>query len=172
MPGFSLEIKKLYWIDKSADNPQDLCLHGDVVVVIGDEHFKDSCAISAGALYLLKSLKDNRNMHEDRNRGNQMLPCCGHFWIPDEENDTVENLGCDNGIDWSVIHEKSWIRLITESKTTVTVPREEYKKIVFDFADEVKRFYDGCSPKVLPEDEFTQKGYAIFWREWARLRSL
>lgn len=49
---FRIQIKRLYWINDRDDDPDDFCLHGDVVVDIGDEHYEESCAVSAAALYL------------------------------------------------------------------------------------------------------------------------
>lgn len=34
---FKIEVKDLYWINRERDNPNDLCLHGDIVVSIGEE---------------------------------------------------------------------------------------------------------------------------------------
>lgn len=82
---FVIEIMDMYWIDGEKDNPEDLCLHGDVFVKIGEEVVADkySCTVSSTGLYLLKSLEEDRIPEQS---ANQMLPCCGFFIIP---NDTV-----------------------------------------------------------------------------------
>jgi len=56
---FNIEILDLYWINGEKDNPDDLCLHGNVSVKIGEEVVADNygCTISSTALYLLKTLK-------------------------------------------------------------------------------------------------------------------
>lgn len=36
------------------------------------------------------------------------------------------------------------------------------------FAKSVKRFYDACTPKEIPENEFDRNGYTAFWKEWQR----
>lgn len=99
---FSIKILDLYWINREKDNSEDLCLHGDVSVKIGEEVVaeKYSCTVSSTALYLLKSLKLDHIMGEE----NQILPCCGHFIIPNDTDDTVEISRCPNGIDWSILH--------------------------------------------------------------------
>lgn len=50
---------------------------------------------------LLKSLTEDHIIYQD----NQMLPCCGFFYLPNEELNNVTICGCLNGIDWSIIHD-------------------------------------------------------------------
>lgn len=164
---FSITLNRFYWIDDSADNTDDLCLHGDVIVNIGDERFEESCTISATALYLLKTLTENHVIHED----NQMLPCCGHFYMPNDTNDTVHISGCPNGIDWSVMRIGDDIEITTEQGIKTLVALSEYQKTVYNFADEVQSIYEQCSPKKIPENDFERKGYVAFWNEWLRRRN-
>ena len=105
--------------------------------------------------------------HEDI----QMLPCCGYFYIPDETNDTVIIGGCPNGIDWTVLHVASGIEIIIESGEKVFVDTGQYQKTVCRFADEIKEFYQQCSPKTMPADDFEKNGYYAFWKEWERRRN-
>ena len=77
---FLVDVTDLYWIDGSADNADDLCLHGHAIVYIGNERLEFDATVSATALYLLKTLTEEHIIHED----NQMLPCCGHFYVPDK----------------------------------------------------------------------------------------
>lgn len=53
---------------------------------------------------------------------NQMLPCCGHFMIPNETLDNVTISGCPNGIDWSVIHDGNSVILELEDGEIVKCP--------------------------------------------------
>lgn len=163
---FSIVIKRFYWIDDSADNPDDLCLHGDVIVNIGNERFETSCTVSATALYLLKTLNENHIINED----NQMLPCCGHFYIPNETNDTVHISGCPNGIDWTILHVQNGVEITTESGAKTFIGMDAYQKAVFDFADKVAQYYKHCSPKTIPAEDFERKGYIAFWNEWSARR--
>lgn len=59
MGKFQIDATKFYWINEEADDPEDLCLHGHVVVSIGDLKLEDDCTVSATALYLLKSLTED-----------------------------------------------------------------------------------------------------------------
>ena len=152
MENFQIDATKFYWINEKADDPDDLCLHGHVVVFIGDRHLEDDCTVSATALYLLKSLTEDHIAGEDI----QLLPCCGHFYIPDQRLENVVISGC--------------VVLTLEDGTAVTVPLEEYRQEVFRFADRVEGYYRQCAPKQLPEDGFTRDGYTAFWNEWHRRR--
>ncbi|WP_353094008.1 hypothetical protein [Tissierella praeacuta] len=161
---FKIKVKELYWIDETKDDPNDLCLHGDVTVTIGEEELSYSCTVSAAALRMLKSLSEDHLL----TNGDQMLPCCGHFMIPNETLDEVEIIGCNNGIDWTVLHEDEMVRLITEKGNTVFVYYIQYKEEVLRFADTVEKFYKESLTKNIPEDEFERNGYIAFWNEWHR----
>ncbi len=166
MRKFSIDATDLHWIDKSADNADDLCLHGHTVVHIGDERLEFDATVSATALYLLKTLTEEHIIDTDI----AMLPCCGHFYIPDEALENVAIIGCGNGIDWTVKHSENNVVLITENGTKVTVSSEEYKKEVYKFADKIENYYKSCSPKKMSGDEFDRNGYIAFWNEWHRRR--
>ncbi|WP_243129204.1 hypothetical protein [Hathewaya massiliensis] len=167
---FLIKILDLYWLNGEKDDPDDLCLHGDVSVKIGEEVVADSysCTVSSTAIYLLKSIEEDHILEES---SNQMLPCCGFFVIPHDTEDTVEICGCPNGIDWSVLHRNGKVKLITEKGHEVEIELNAYKKVVFDFVDEIKSFYDKCSPKNIPTEEFDYNGYIKFWKEWSGRRS-
>lgn len=157
----------MYWIDDTKSNQDDLCLHGDVVVVIGDECYEKSCTVSATALFLLKTLSEDHIISES----NQMLPCCGHFYIPNETNDNVYITGCPNGIDWTVLQGNEETKIITEKGTKISIDTFDYKKVVYDFTDKIQQFYSQCPPRSVPEEGFERNGYVAFWNEWARRRN-
>ena len=167
MGRFSIDVTELYWIDGSADNSEDLCLHGHAIAYFGEEYLEYDCTVSATALYLLKTLTENHIIHED----NQMLPCCGHFYVPDAKLENVMISGCDNGIDWTVKHSGSDVILILENGTEVIVPLKEYRQEVYQFVDKIEHYYKSCSPKKIPEDKFSRDGYTAFWNEWHRRRN-
>ncbi len=168
MGRFMITCNDLEWIDGTTDDPYDLCLHGHAIVMIGDEILEDDATLSATALYLLKSIKEDHIMNKDI----QMLPCCGHaMWLKDDNSGDVEIIGCCNGTDWSIIHENENIRLITESGKETIITLDEYKKEVFKFADSIEAFYNICTKKILPKDEFDRNGYIAFWNEWHRRRN-
>ncbi|MCM1186288.1 MAG: hypothetical protein NC251_06650 [Lachnoclostridium sp.] len=166
MGKFLIDATQLCWIDGSADDVNDLCLHGQAVAYIGNERLEFYATVSATALYLLKTLAEDHIIYED----NQMLPCCGHFYIPDEDLQNVTIGGCTQGIDWTVKHSGSDVILILENGTEVTVPLEEYRQEVYKFADKIEAYYKQCSPKYLA-DEYERDTYTAFWNEWHRRRN-
>ncbi len=168
MTGFQIDAEHLAWINGDADDPEDLCLHGDATAMIGEECFTYRCAVSSTALYLLKTLTQDHLIWED---DNQMLPCCGHFMIANDTLTEVAIVGCTNGVDWSVLHEGDSVRLVTESGKETIVSMEDYRREVFRFADKIEAYYQSCSPKRLQEDEYDRAGYIAFWNEWHRRRS-
>jgi len=170
---FSIEAYDFHWLE-TLDGCEDLCLHARVVANIGDEciEYKD-CTVSATALYLLKSLTDD---HIAGKSGIQMLPCCGHFMIPNDDLSEVAIIGCPNGVDWSVIHEGEYgeygeyVRIVTESGKSVRIHINDYKNEVFAFADTVEVFYKASEDKTF-SDEFDKNAFTAFWNEWSRRRN-
>lgn len=166
---FKVEVNDLYWRDETKDDPNDLCLHGDVMVTIGEEKFPyHQCTVSAAVLRMLKTLSENHLPTE----GGQMLPCCGHFMICNETLDEVDIVGCDNGIDWTVVHDDGMVKLITEKGNTEFVYYLQYKEEVLKFADMVEDYYKKSLPKNMPEDKFERNGYIAFWNEWNRRKKV
>jgi len=163
-----ITVHKLYWQDEMPDEPNDLCLHGDITVTIGDEELSYACTVSAAALRMLKTLTEN---HKVEHCGEQMLPCCGFFIIPNETLSEVDISGCDYGVDWTVLHEDGRIKLITENGNETWIDFEKYKSEVLCFADEVEAYYKSSTSKHIPEDEFDRNGYIAFWNEWHRRRN-
>lgn len=164
---FQIDVSDLHWIQNVADDPEDLCLHGTATAVIGTETLTYDATVSATALSLLRTLTEDHLSGQ----GIQMLPCCGFFLVADETNSSVQIVGCPNGIDWTVTHANNQIQITTDTGTIVSVKKDDYKKAVFAFADQIERFYQRCSPKILPKDEFDRNGYLAFWNEWHRRRN-
>lgn len=63
---FRIKADNFEWIGGAADDPQDLCLHGHVTVQFGDTVLEDTGTVSATALYLLKTLTNDKLMAEYR----------------------------------------------------------------------------------------------------------
>lgn len=167
MGTFFIDATDLAWMGGAADDPRDLCLHGHAKATIGDRTLEyEDATVSATALYLLKSITEDHLSHAD----NQLLPCCGFFLLPNEALDNVVIVGCDNGVDWSILHDGDFIRLRLDDGYEEIVPLEAYQAEVFRFADKIEAFYAACTPRVLPADEFDRNGYLAFWNEWRRRR--
>lgn len=158
---FTIDATDLAWLEGCEET--DLCLHGNATATIGERTLTYDCTVSSTALYLLKSLTEDHALGED----NQLLPCCGHFLIPDEKGENVCIIGCDNGEDWIIRHIEGAVELILEDGYTVTVPMDEYRREVLAFVQKIEDFYT-AHPRKLPKDKFDLDGYTAFWREWHR----
>lgn len=165
---FQITAKDLHWMDDPINDSDDLCLHGDAVAIIGERKLEyEECTVSATALYLLKTLTDDHLINQD----NQILPCCGHFLMANDDMTEVTIVGCPNGIDWSVIHYGDSVKLILEDGYKVSVPIAQYREEVWRFADQIEKYYLDCPAKIEPQDEFDKNGYETFWKEWHRRRN-
>lgn len=168
---FEIRILDLHWL-KNADDPTDLCAHGHLYLKIGDHIISDQTTgdwtLSSTALSLLRTIESD---YEKNNYSNQLLPCCGHFFIAGEKQETVIVQGCDTGIDWKIIHTSdNKVKHILENGYEATIDKEVYKNAVINFADHVEQFYKTSKPKIIPADEFEKAGYLAFWNEWRTLR--
>lgn len=167
MGTFKIDVDNFEWIGGVKDDPNDLCLHGHVKVQIGDTILEDTGTVSATALYLLKTLTEDKIMSE---YDIQMVPCCGHTLLANEDMTSVMILGCDTGTDWTTIHEGLNVKIILPTGQEEKVSLEDYRKEVFAFVDKVEDFYNSCTQKNPPHNEWDRNGYIAFWNEWHRLR--
>ena len=170
---FTIELLKTNWISEE-DTQTDLCAHGQMRVNIGnetvvDQSENDGWTISATALLLLRTLE--RNHTKENPVGDQLIPCCGHFLVFDNDMEEVYIGSCPSGIDWELTHENGIVTLKTESGNETKVDFKEYKSQVLDFVDQVEDFYKNSPEKEIPKDEFDRKGYLQFWKEWNEKRS-
>lgn len=162
---FKMEVNRFSWICGPEDDPEDLCLHGHVTVQIAKTVMEYDGTVSATALYLLKTLTEDKVMSEYII---QMVPCCGYFLISNNDLSEVTISGCDNGLDWSVVHENGGVRLTLPSGEEEWVSLRDYRSEVIRFADKVEAYYKSCQPKHIPDAEFERNGYLAFWNEWHR----
>ncbi|USL95202.1 hypothetical protein D1J36_007935 [Riemerella anatipestifer] len=169
---FEIKILRQHWIkDDGFDDKSDLCSHGELYLRIGNEILSDvdsgSWCLSATGLYLLRTIKQD---HCVGDFDNYLVPCCGHFMIPNEKTNCVMIYGCNTGIDWNIKHEKGMVELTTENGNRVVITFDYYVAQVIEFTDEIEKFYGDPSKKELPNDNFEQEGFRQFWIEWKKLR--
>ena len=74
MGTFRIEASNFHWICGDADDPKDFCLHGRVKLQLGETVIEDLGTVSSTALYLLKTLTEDKLMSYN---DIQMVPCCG-----------------------------------------------------------------------------------------------
>jgi len=163
---FEIKIKKLYWIDGSQDNREDLCLHGDIEIRLNDQIVDYSPTVSATGIRLLRSLFED---HQGGN-GEQLFPCCGNTMIANEKENRVEIIGCDQGLDWSVKHEAGFVTIEADESLKTTYYYLQYKKEILNFTKQIEDFYKKAGKRILAEDEMDKEGYLAFWKEWKHLR--
>lgn len=164
----------LRWIQGAADDPKDLCAHGDVEFRIGDDALLGPTAgkdltVSAAALYLLRTLSVPHT--KDAPVGDHLFPCCGFSMYDLPEQEDVIICGCTNGENFEIFHDFSGAGVVVRSADghEWRVRWPEWQTVVFEFADRVAEFYAACSPKQ-PYEEDDAKGLRKFAAEWGRRR--
>jgi hypothetical protein len=167
-----LQPVKLRWIQSAADDPKDLCAHGDVEFRIGDDVLLDTngkdLTVSAAAMYLLRTLAVPHTTAAPV--GDHLFPCCGFaMWdVPGQED--VALCGCPYGEDFEVLHRVNGAGVVVRSADgrEWQVGWPEWRAAVFEFADRVSEFYAACSDKQPSEDDAA--GFIKFKAEWERRR--
>lgn len=170
---FNIEILDIHWLE---DTPEeiDLCAHGQVKVRIGNEIIVDRreneyhWTLSAMSVHLLRTVENNHN--PENLVGEHLIPCCGHHIDHLENSSEVHIQGCFTGINFWVQHIGQDIKLTTESKTEIVIPRFEYENEIMSFVDKIEEFYEQSNPKKMPEDNYDRTGYELMWVEWKRRR--
>lgn len=152
--------------DNEKEQTYDCCIHGKVIFKIGDKLLSNDTewCVSASAYRFLHTLFENHFMGAE----DFLIPCCGHFMIPSEDKTTVSISGCNNGIDFNIIHKDENITIITSDNTEYCIPFEEYKNAVIAFAEQVMDFYKSNPPRNF-SDDFDKDGYSAFVAEWHSL---
>ena len=144
----------------------DRCIHGKVIFKSGNKLLSDETewCVSASAYRFLHTLFNNHFMGAE----DFLIPCCGHTMIPSEDKLSVSIFGCDNGIDFNIIHEEDHIVIVTADRAEYRIPFEEYKNAVISFAEQVMAFYESSPPREF-EDDYDKDGYGAFVTEWYSL---
>lgn len=168
---FEIKILDLHWI-KYVDDPTDLCAHGHLYLKIGNQILsnKDNgdWTLSVTALNLMRTISSD---YKANDFACQLIPCCGHFMVVDERTNELNILGCSSGIDWTIVNLGKNVTHLTGDGQEVVIDNQAYRKIVFNFADQVDQFYRNSKPKSIPDDESDRNAYLAFWKEWSVLRS-
>lgn len=164
------KIEQLHWLEGST--PQsDYCIHGRVTLKVGNTVFSqddEDFTLSTTGLFLLRMV--NHDYPENCWWGNQLLPCCGHTFCPNDNVYDLKkgfialNLGCPNGYDFLVFHNKSKVTIRCKEETE-EISDTEWKLIVLDFTDRIEEEYSKCAKDKI-EDEYERRGYRLFWEEW------
>jgi hypothetical protein len=174
MGDLSIDVIEHHWL-ANIDPSTDLCSHGRVRVrvegrpVVRPED--GEYTLSAAALYLLRTLERDHN--REAQVGDHLLPCCGHG-LYDDGGGEVGIIGCPNGVDWSVTHEKGAVRLSDVrrygqeegGRLDTVVPIALYRRVVVGFARTVWELFEGAEKHIVDAED--RRGYAVFCAEYHR----
>jgi hypothetical protein len=153
------------------EEPTDLCAHGGFRVLLdGEVVFEqgtedDGLTLSTGALHLLRTIE--RDYEPGSEVSGQLVPCCGHWMVFDQDLNEVVNSPCPNGIDWTVLHVGNSVKIRMSDKAPLVVDKEEWKRAVHDFSAQVRAFYFADPPRVA-DDAMDTEWHPHFLDEWNR----
>ncbi|EMY14928.1 hypothetical protein LEP1GSC043_0104 [Leptospira weilii str. Ecochallenge] len=156
----------LHWLPQD-DQADDLCAHDTVNVCIDNETISDvpnkEWTLSCAGLYLLRSLEHD---YHPGDYGSQLIPCCSFDFIPQENwQFPVLMLGCSNGIEWHIKHERNAVTHTTLNGNSSTLALHEWISLVLTLTNQVEEFYRLSGPKKTISKEL-EEGYSRFWSEW------
>ncbi len=166
----TLRATSINWLNGSPLSAGDLCAHGKVEMLVDGTTLvspgQDDLTLSAAALYLLRTLKDDHTPDNPVAEANLLFPCCGHAVFKNNGRYSVVCIGCPNGVDVYVRHQSDQVTLqAAESDAFHTIPLQEWRRAVLAFVSQVEQFYEANerSEPSTPEDE---EGWRLFWQEW------
>lgn len=171
----TLELVEPGWVRGPEDDPADRCAHGCVRLRVDDVPLVDpeegQWAVSAAALFLLRTLSASHTAAGSVTDGNLLFPCCGHalFLAPDTRYGFV-CVGCPNGVDVEVAHAAGRVELRRADGRYASVDRDAWHDAVCSFADEVEALYARSAPKVELDEGEDRDAWARFWDEWRSRR--
>lgn len=141
----------------------DCCIHGEIIFKIHDKLLSDNTVwcVSASAYRFLQTLFENHFI------GNEefLIPCCGHTMIPNNDKTSVSIIGCNNGIDFNIIHKEESVVIITTDNQEYQVPFADYKSGILAFAEQIIDFYKSNTPRAFKND-FDKECFSAFVTEF------
>lgn len=97
-----------------------------------------------------------------------LIPCCGHTMLPSDDNNSVSIIGCNNGIDFSIIHSQEIVSVITANHIEYQVSFFDYKNAIISFSKQIISFYEANPPRKT-DNAFDKVGYRAFIAEFHSL---
>ena len=168
-----LRAQDLRWVTDKPDDHADQCLHGAIYFSIDGTAMilpeDGEWTLSAAGLFLLRTLEHDHTEELPVTEGNFLIPCCG--FTPWDCGDRFEVLcqGCNTGIDFWITHTGDNVT-IRFKDCEYLIPLATWRLTVFQFVDQVERYYRSCSAKDWLDDKEDCKGWAAFWHEWSTRR--
>lgn len=152
--------------DNEKQQSYDRCIHGKVVFRIGEHQLSDDAewCVSASAYRFLHTLFENHFMGAE----DFLIPCCGHTMIPSKSGTSVSIIGCNNGIDFTIIHKPETVSITTADNREYSVSFADYRDAILSFAKQAMDFYQANPPRKF-ESDFDKEGYDAFVAEYHSL---
>jgi hypothetical protein len=158
------------WIRGEADDPQDQCAHGEVMISAEGLDFVTASdgeiTVSGAALFLLRTLDLPHTPDSSVAPENVLLPCCAFNAWPLGENGGLLVMGCGGGVDLSVEHFPGDLVRVGRGELSAIVALRDWRTAVVDFVRQVEAFYATSTPKAELADDLDRKGWEMFWSEW------
>jgi hypothetical protein len=166
-----LRPTNLSWLPANRGNPTEQCAHGDVTLTIDSMPFvrgeeAEFLTVSAGALFLLRTLSNDHTEAEPVAEASQLFPHCGFTAYAVDGRFPVVVMGCNVGIDLEVVHSAGAVTIQAQEGEKATVTEAQWRDAVAGFVDEVQAFYDASPPRKPVGDPVDDEGWVAFWREW------
>lgn len=159
-----LYLKNLHFLNNNYQ--YDVCVHGNIYFKVDDEVVSDGFEIwnvSTAVYRFLKALKVKHTCG-----GDQMIPCCGHFMIPHDDNAHVDITSCPNGIDFDVELIEDKVKIFTD-EIVHYVSLDEYKEKLKVVINDIEYFYYKNKYRKF-ETDFEKLGFSAFITEWFMLK--
>ena len=161
-----LRAVDMHWLEDSRD---DQCLHGTVIFEVNGVHFVSPAdgvlTLSAGALFLLRTLQDDHTDEHTVAEMNCLFPCCGFNLLRTDENFQTLIMGCPGGVDMQIRHAGCDV-LFTQGDRGTQISIETWKEAVLNFAESVENFYKESPTRNAIVDKEGAEGWKAFWEEW------
>ena len=124
--------------DNEKQQAYDCCIHGNIIFKIEDTLLSDNSewCVSASAYRFLHTLFDNHFMGAE----DFLIPCCGHTMITSDDGLSVTIIGCNNGIDFNIIHEDDNIVIITAMTSSSIIISIILSKFIFKEKISIKKW--------------------------------
>jgi hypothetical protein len=166
----TLRATSINWLNGSPLSAGDLCAHGKVELRVDDATLvapgQDDITLSAAALYLLRTLKDDHTPEDRVAEANLLFPCCGHAVFKNNGRYGVVCVGCPNGVDVYVRHDDNRVILQRAGQDAQhTVSLQEWRRAVLSFVVQVEQFYE-TNERSEPSTAEDEEGWRLFWQEW------
>jgi hypothetical protein len=167
----TLKAIEFHWVEGIDDDALDQCAHGRVCFEIDDVIFvrpEDGVwTVSGAGLFLLRTIQHEHTANHSVAEHNFLFPCCAHScWAVGEGEFKLICMGCNSGIDLEVKHFGTSVEIGVRDGKRAIVQAPVWQAAVFQFADQVRAFYDQSAAKAVPDDVPDKEGWAAFWNEW------